>query len=53
MLAPLSSVIWCEGEENLSLTEVEVEAAVAQAPGVSVLAVVAQPDPARDQAPVT
>lgn len=36
--------------ENVSLTE--VEAAVAQAPGVLEVAVVAQPDPVRDQVPV-
>lgn len=36
--------------ENVSLTE--VEAAVAQAPGVLESAVVAQPDPVRDQVPV-
>ncbi|MDT9592653.1 class I adenylate-forming enzyme family protein [Nocardioides zeae] len=36
--------------ENVSLTE--VEAALAQAPGVLEVAVVAQPDPVRDQVPV-
>ncbi len=36
--------------ENVSLTE--VEAAAAQAPGVLEVAVVAQPDPVRDQVPI-
>ncbi|MTD14584.1 AMP-binding protein [Nakamurella sp. YIM 132087] len=45
----IDDVIKVSGE-NVSLTE--VEAAIAQAPGVLEAAVVAQPDPVRDQVPI-